>query len=116
VYNSPPFKAIYDNVVGAFAHLGITHEDNLAAEFSRQVLWLHVHYPHIAEKPFANHLALCFDNIVLRPQLTASLRRLDRVRRIGVVPLHVARRTVYHPDGLPGYPDRSARSCRQPGR
>jgi len=62
VYNSAPFKQIYDNVAGAFANLGITDEDNLAAEFSRQILWLHVHYPHISEKPFANHLILCFDN------------------------------------------------------
>jgi hypothetical protein len=62
VYSSAPFNAIYNNVAGAFANLGITDEDQLAAEFSRQILWLHVHYPYIAEKAFANPLVLCFDN------------------------------------------------------
>ena len=62
VYSSEPFKAIYKNVAGAFANLGITGEDHLVAEFSRQILWLHVHYPYITEKAFANALVLCFDN------------------------------------------------------
>src|SRR5208337_4935528 len=62
VYGSDPFKQIYKNVTGAFANLGITDEDELAAEFSRQVLWLHVHYPSISPKAFTNHLILCFDN------------------------------------------------------
>jgi hypothetical protein len=82
VYNSPPFKAIYDNVVGAFANLGITDEYNLAAEFSRQVLWLHVHYPHIAEKPFANHLVLCFDNKHRYAQRMQALKAVTGPRLI----------------------------------
>jgi hypothetical protein len=62
VYSSDPFTAIHKNVAGAFAKFGITDEEHLAAEFSRQILWLHVHFPYIAEKGFANPLVLCFDN------------------------------------------------------
>lgn len=62
VYGSEPFKQIYNNVLGAFDNLGITDEDQLAAEFSRQILWLHIHYPFISPNAFANHQILCFDN------------------------------------------------------
>ena len=53
VYGSHSFKQIYDNVAGTFAKLGITDEDHLAVEFSRQILWLHIHYPpcDISERP-----------------------------------------------------------------
>lgn len=62
VYGSDPFKQIYMNVTGVFAEHGITDEEQLAAEFSRQILWLHIHFPTISPKFFSNRLILCFDN------------------------------------------------------
>lgn len=74
VYSSDPFAAINNNVTGAFANLGITDEEHLAAEFSRQILWLHVHFPFVTKNGFGNSLVLCFDNKHRYAQRMQALR------------------------------------------
>jgi hypothetical protein len=82
LYAGPVFKQILDNVAGSFAQLGITDEDQLAAEFSRQILWLHIHYPSISPKAFANHLILCFDNKHRYAQRMQALKAFSGARLI----------------------------------
>jgi hypothetical protein len=74
VYGGKLFKQLSDNVLGTLAQFGIGNEDQLAFEFSRQILWLHIHFPHITHKRFVNHLILCFDNKHRYAQKMRALR------------------------------------------
>lgn len=61
-YTGDKFKWVFDNVVGGLKNLGIDNEENLIAEFSRQVLWLFHHWKKISTVRYANPLVLLFDN------------------------------------------------------
>jgi hypothetical protein len=74
VYYGGLAAQIYNDVTGCLARLEITDEDHLASEFSRQILWLHIHYPHVAPDRFANHLVFSFDNKHRYAQRMQALR------------------------------------------
>lgn len=62
VYSGPMFDSINGNVRGALKNLGISNEDQLVAEFSRQILWLHIHFKKITQLNLENDFILNFDN------------------------------------------------------
>ena len=56
------FNWIFDNVMGGLKNLGITKEESLVTEFSRQMLWLAHHWKKVSTVRYANPLVLLFDN------------------------------------------------------
>jgi len=62
IYSGKNYDWVYKNVTGGLANMGIHDEDQLAAEFSRQVLWIYNHYKKITNLKLTNELLLCFDN------------------------------------------------------
>ncbi|NLE36848.1 MAG: DUF3800 domain-containing protein, partial [Pirellulaceae bacterium] len=62
VYSGENYDWVYKNVTGGLANMGIHDEDQLAAEFSRQILWIYNHYKKITDRKLTNELVLCFDN------------------------------------------------------
>jgi hypothetical protein len=61
-YGGQQFECVKWNVVGALNTLSITDSDKIAAEFSRQMLWLHWHLSTIAPKGFRNEVIFTFDD------------------------------------------------------
>lgn len=82
VYAGHNYNWIYNNVVGGLANMGINDEDQLVAEFSRQMLWLYIHYKKVAPGEFANDLILCFDNKHRYAQRVQALRAFTNDRLI----------------------------------
>jgi hypothetical protein len=74
VYSGARYDWIFNSVRGVLSHLNITDEDHLVAEFSRQLLWLYIHYKSIMPELFANELLLCFDNKHRYAQRMQALR------------------------------------------
>lgn len=53
---------LFEQVTGALKNLGLENEDHLVAEFSRQILWLYLHWKKVPTPRFRNLLVLLFDN------------------------------------------------------
>jgi hypothetical protein len=73
-YQGPEFNWVRDQVTGALKNIGVTGEDFLAAEFSRQVLWIWRHFGQVLDKPVGNPFAFVFDNKYSYAQKCRSLK------------------------------------------
>ncbi|MFN0018784.1 MAG: hypothetical protein ACKVP0_11035 [Pirellulaceae bacterium] len=61
-YSDANFTWVKQQVVGGLSNLGIAGQEQLAGEFTRQVLWLNAHLPKLASVRFANEFVMTFDN------------------------------------------------------
>lgn len=76
-YESNNFDIIFKIASGVLVDLGINDEEHLAAECSRQILWLLNHYHKICDHKFANGLLLVFDNKHRYAQRLKSLKLIN---------------------------------------
>jgi hypothetical protein len=61
-YQGNNFRWLLPQVVGAMQNLGLKNTDKLAAEFTRQILWLYNHWPKLCGRKYKNPLIVVFDN------------------------------------------------------
>ncbi len=73
-YAGQQFDCVRFNVVGALNNMHVTDADFLAEEFSRQMLWLHRHFPLIAPRGFRNDVVLTFDAKYLHAEESRAAR------------------------------------------
>lgn len=76
-YQGSDFDWVRDQVTGALKKIGVTGEDYLAGEFSRQVLWIWRHFGQVLEQPVGNPFAFIFDNKYSYAQKCRSLKPVE---------------------------------------
>jgi hypothetical protein len=76
-YESDNYDTIFEIISGVLVDFKIKDEEHLAAECSRQILWLLNHYSRICNHIFANGLLLIFDNKHRYAQKLRSLRLIN---------------------------------------
>ena len=57
-----PFASVHKHILLALNHVGISDSQQVAAAFSRQLVWLKEHFAAISSHTFPNPLVLTFDN------------------------------------------------------
>jgi len=80
-YESDNFDVIFEIASGVLVDFEINDEEHLAAECSRQILWLLNHYHKICDHRFAKGLLLVFDN---KHRYAQRLRSLKLIKPEGL--------------------------------